>query len=668
MGRILLFLTLFVVQPGLTATALYLTPLEKAVIAIGLRARLSPPAEGALFISKLGDRLAKLKGESSVVVKVQTFEEFLVKQRDFELFDDYALNELPIDKLFKRLKNMTYKSISPRIQRQIEAYRQQRRELLIDKSRIAGSLALKSFPVTEWSSFNELKEQIQLQFKLSLETLTARLASGRGNSPEILILGEVLKMYYGALPIEQKVEIFYRLLQLPLNSDPMDIFLTMLQHSGPQLQKLMQIIGRSEEIPKEFRNVFEKLESGVKQTPWWKVENLLRAEGIDPAMFSYFERKALGVGTMAQAHRTQLNDVTNGFGRRELVIRFLKPGIEKLLEIDHQILIKTAAIIDSDSTVKKYKLPSLAKLVEDQHRSVVEELNLQRTNEDQNFGKTTYNFKQVLSFSRQKNLVSFHVPQSFLFGKNGKLMAQELIIGNKPAKEFQQYALLYPDLYRAVAEELAAQWLDQAFFKSGFFHADLHQGNLMVAVTDAEIKVNILDFGMTGRLNKQLRDSALLLGLGIKFKNAKLIAKHLMYLAKPGSTLPNAASFTQAISEHMAQIKNDKSLDGSLEGWTLWALERGVELHYEFLKLNRGLTAIQNLLSHSKSDLTIESLAQKVAFRNKTHITKLVYNEPLLKPSELPKYFGSLVERPAAVTEPVAPDNIGGMQCRNLFL
>lgn len=649
------------------AEALYLTNAEKALVGFALKSAQEfslkknqlDSIEYQKKFAEIIERFKAYKETEPVLLRVSSFEEFLEAQKEHPLLRDYRLDEIETGYLLELVKPVRFQSDSLRVQKKIEAY-EARRIGQIQKFLTALGLQTLKLGQPQVLNLDVLKAELQEVFDRKVNELTQDLS--QNGSLHVKILEKLLKSYFKNLPDYQKIEILYRISHMPFQSKPLDILLTMIQNSGPQMQKLIQIMGRSEHVPAEFQVIFQRLESGVRPVPWWKVKKLLVAQGLNLEAFTYFERKPVGVGTMAQTHRAQYYDEAGV--RQSVVVRFLKPDIEKYLEMDHQILKVIATDIDSDPELLPYRLPSLADLVEDMHSSVVEELNVLATVEQQKRGQKIYSRSAgVVSFNGQKNLLRFHVPDAKMHTVGNGIMIQELVVGQKPTKELQQYNQIYPDLYRAISEKVAEMWIEEAFFRSGFFHADLHQGNLLASYSDQEIELFLLDFGMTGQLNKRLRESALLLGLGIKLERADIIAKHFLRLGKMKNPEIKGPELSRLVQARINQLRTEPGLGGSLEAWTAWALDLGVELEYEFLKLNRGLTAIEGLLSDSKSTITTEKLAQSISFKNKAYVTRLLMNEPLIGITDIGRLTVSVFgEEKNALSRPVK-----GLRCEALF-
>lgn len=607
----------------------YLSSNEKIMIALGLKLKELPPEERSEALEIINSKIA-LANKNKKNISIEKYKDFLVQFTEKDYFEENNLKSLSIEDLIEKITFTEYSSPSESVQKKINKYILERGKFL-EKSLLAGLIYLsqsdflKNSVIADQTALKNFNSEVKKELTNHINSYLDQM--GVNASPQAEVLSLLLKSYFLYLPEKQKMEIVFQISQLPFSATADDVFMVFIQNCGPQLQKLIQIIGRSPEIPEQYRKLFQRLESEVKSVPWKVVQNLLLQDGIDINDFTYFERKPLGVGTMAQTHRAQF--VQNGV-RRSMVLRFLKPDMARLLEVDRMILQNVALQIDSDPSLKKYKLPSLSKLIDDLNKSVLEELNVEKTALAQQYGKEVYNKKQIISFNGQKNYLNFYVPSTHLVGRSKSTMLQELVFGKKPTKVLTEYKDIYPDLYKKVSEAMAIHWVQQAFFESGFFHADLHQGNILMHVADAQIHLNILDFGMTGQLTKNLRESAILLSVGIRLNHAGLITKHFKNLSKT-KTLPE--NFLEKCKQRIRSNAADS--DFSISGWTAWALDNGLEINYEFLKLNRGMKAIEILLQDSKSSLTFEKIAFSILKHKKAYVSQLVLGEKLLKSTDI---------------------------------
>lgn len=605
----------------------------------------------------------KASGAYQQTVKVATFEAFLDKTYKAEFWNETSLDDLPIAELIKMAHPVKYVSDNAQVQRQIQNHAEARAEIM--KERMS-KLLERSVQFAQ--KINEqIKDQggdakpVPQRTSAYLRTVLEERFNEAFASDELILLKKLLISYFRNLPKDRLAEIAFEISKLPLLAEPLDVASAAILNSGPHLQKLLQLLARNPALPKALRDIFERLENGSKPAPWKKVAQALDEQKIQRSAFTYIEQKPLGVGSMAQAHRAQY--MTRDQKKKSAVIRLLKPGIFRLVEIDEKVLVAVAQDLDRDLELKRFNLPALSPLIEDISLSIAEELNVAQTVRNQNDGGRVYAKETILAFNQQKNFVVVGAPSTFAPIGSSTVMIQDLVIGNKPAKEFDRLQSIYPSLYRKVSEKLTEIWVEEAFFGSGFFHADLHQGNLMVLYTDNAISVQILDYGMVGRLNSSLQNSILLFTVGVLTGNAKLIASTLSNLSKTPLSETEYRALLAKVTKRVQGLGASNQftmMNNSIEGWTAWALSESIEFNYEFLKLNRALQAIKSLLIDSGSPSTVQDIAKEVTLRYKARFSKMILLEPHLGAKDYSLLLKELFpqkmeikETSKAITQPV---------------
>jgi hypothetical protein len=150
--------------------------------------------------------------------------------------------------------------------------------------------------------------------------------------------------------------------------------------------------------------------------------------------------------------------------------------------------------------------------------------------------------------------------------------------------------------------------------------------------------------------------------LGAKMNNAKLIASSLSHLTRTQLTNRKKEKLLADVSARVQKIATGEDTHTSIEDWAAWSIGQGLDLHYEFIKLNRGIMAISSLLDDSKSGLTFEDIANNVVLRNKAKVLSVLSQQDIVKFSEIFK-FGIESAR-AKPQEPAAPN---GLMCKSLF-
>ncbi|WP_413584665.1 AarF/ABC1/UbiB kinase family protein [Bdellovibrio sp. HCB274] len=476
-----------------------------------------------------------------------------------------------------------------------------------------------------------------------------------------IVMETMLSEYFARLSLGSKKLIVSSFLGGDLKMSDMQKFEVMVQNSGPQLQKLLQVIARQGDLDPEMIKIFKRLEDAVRSVPYHQVEKLLNAEKKNYE-FIYFEQKPLGVGTMAQVHRAK---ILMDSIRRDVVVRFIKPDIEKRVFEDERILSEVAKILDGNAELAKSGMPKMAPLVADITATVTAELSQEDTVARQKYAATRYNQEVFMKTPGYKNVVQFHVPEIYS-PKEGQtqFMVQEMVFGKKLDKESKEWSQVAPQLKIGIVEELVRLWGTEAMFGSGFYHSDLHQGNFLVRFGDEKIRVNLLDFGMGGRISREMQQSILLLESSLVLKDADLIGRSLWNISdKVGNRISESQFMTLVAAKVRRGFKTAN--DNSAEEWTKWALNHGLRLPYDFININRGMTILKKMLAESGSTKDMTSIMSKEAVKRPFQVIDTLVGKKMLSPWELVKAGGkSLFEGhlPPAVATPSAPS------CSSVFV
>ncbi|QLY24247.1 AarF/UbiB family protein [Bdellovibrio sp. KM01] len=488
---------------------------------------------------------------------------------------------------------------------------------------------------------------------------TSGLASTQDPAVKI-VMQTMLSEYFARLSLNSKKLIVSSFLGGDLRVGDMQKFEVMVQNSGPQLQKLLQIVARQGDLSPEMTTVFKRLEDAVRPVPYRQVEELLKAERQNYE-FVYFEQKALGVGTMAQVHRAKI--LFNG-RRQDVVVRFIKPDIEMRVQEDSRILKEVAEILDANPELIKSGMPKISPLVSDVTATVTAELSQEDTVARQKFAATRYNQEVFMETPDHKNVIEFHVPEIYPpVGSKTKLMVQEMVLGQKLDKEAKQWNDVAPQLKQGVVEALVRLWGTETLFGEGFYHSDLHQGNFLVQFGDEKIRVNLLDFGMGGKITRELQENLLLLETALTLRDAKLIGQTLWDISSKSANAVTEAKFKSLVSAKVKLGFKTKE-DASADEWTKWALNNGLRLPYDFININRGLTILKKLLEDSGSKKDLTQIMSKVAIqRPRQTISTLVGKDRLSTLELIESGRRAFLSRPL----PPAPKPSVKMSCSQVF-
>ncbi|MEX2419632.1 MAG: AarF/UbiB family protein [Acidimicrobiia bacterium] len=279
---------------------------------------------------------------------------------------------------------------------------------------------------------------------------------------------------------------------------------TALEELGPTFAKLGQILStRADLLPPVFIEELSMLQDNARPLTEEEVVGVAEAELGVPweDVFESIERKPMAAGTIAQVHGAITAD-----GRR-VVVKIQRPTAREDIMQDLALLEVLAEKTD--------KRPALREVVD--MPAVFEHLSasLQRELDFRNEAANIERMRRVLApYPR------IDVPQVDHELTTERLLVMERIDGvairnapDSPARKEAARQLL-ESFYRQIMSE-------------GFFHADPHPGNLMWA----DDKVYLLDLGMVGLLEPDLREQLMLLLLAFWQEDVSFLTDVTLMLA-----------------------------------------------------------------------------------------------------------------------------------------
>lgn len=442
--------------------------------------------------------------------------------------------------------------------------------------------------------------------------MSNQLKGTQGSEGFVMLLSQILRQYYTRLGLSSKKQIFSQILGADLNADGVEKFSIMVQNSGPQFQKLLQVISRDFKANAQLTRVFKQLESSVRPVPPVLVREIMEKERANYKWISY-ELTPMGVGTMAQIHR---GEIATEQGIQSVAIRFIKPGIDKRVEEDRRILSEIAPILDQDPKFKAAGMPTLSPLVDDLTKSVMDEVLLGKTMAMQIAGKEHYQQKLFYNDGVYKTDLAVNVPSVIVKGNTQLVMVQDMSKGMPLDQLVEEWKDILPHLKTQIAEQITTMWLEEVLFRSGFYHSDLHQGNFLVSLTADQIQVDILDFGMSGYIQKPTRELLLLLSIGLEALDAQMVTNALWELSRKDKNTITREKLLDGVVQRMNKVKRLEIAEPTTGQWTSWAMEKGMRFPEEFIGVNRGLIILERLLLESGSKLNCYKIGKTLTIRH----------------------------------------------------
>ncbi|MEW6002353.1 MAG: AarF/ABC1/UbiB kinase family protein [Nitrospirota bacterium] len=280
-----------------------------------------------------------------------------------------------------------------------------------------------------------------------------------------------------------------------------------LEDLGTTFIKLGQILStRPDLIPPEYVGQFSKLQDSAPPLPYSRVIKVIQQElGPPEKIFKTFNVQPLASASIGQVHEAFLHDDTT------VVVKVQRPGVEALVERDLEVLTDLARLAEEHTRVGAYY----------DITGWVNEFAFILRNE-MDYTREAHNADRIrTNFVDDERL---YVPRINWEYTTKRVLTMEKISGIKinDIKALDKAGL---DRHR-IAENCAHIVLTMAY-EHGFFHADPHPGNFIVLSNEV---IGLIDYGMVGRLDENLRRSLLRLDMALIRRDADRLVDELMAL------------------------------------------------------------------------------------------------------------------------------------------
>ena len=254
---------------------------------------------------------------------------------------------------------------------------------------------------------------------------------------------------------------------------------------GPTFLKFGQIIASSAGLfPDRYVKEFQKVLDRVRPFPFADVQRII-AEDLGPeraAQLTNIVEKPLASASIAQVHTAELTDGT------QVVIKVQRPGIDKRIHADMKIMRFMAGIV-----AKVRRGADLANPV-----GVIDDFTA-TLNEELDFHKEAANLDRFNEIMRELGHGNIRAPVPHNDLTTKRVLVMERFSGIR-VDQFDEIKRRGIDGELKLVAGLRAWFQCVVFY--GFFHGDVHAGNLML-LDDEDI--GFLDFGIVGRFDDRQR-------------------------------------------------------------------------------------------------------------------------------------------------------------------
>ncbi|MFS0774074.1 2-polyprenylphenol 6-hydroxylase [Sphingomonas sp. 1P08PE] len=329
------------------------------------------------------------------------------------------------------------------------------------------------------------------------------------------------------------------------------------QAIGPAAIKLGQTLAtRPDLVGEAAAHDLLRLQDQLPAVAFETIHEAIRASlGRDPALlFSRIEETPVGAASIAQVHRAVTTD------GRQVAVKVLRPGVEEDFGRAIDTYQWAAAQLEALSPEARRLRPRLT--IENFRRWTMRELNFRR--------EAASASELAESMTAEPDFV---VPAIDWQRSTAKVLTVEWIDGIKLSDRAALLAAGY-DLPK-LAQTLVRAFLRQAIAE-GFFHADMHQGNLFALPGD---RIAAIDFGIMGRIDRRARVWLAEILYGLITGNYKRVAE-IHFEAGYVPSHHNVAEFAtalRAVGEPMRGLPvKDMSIGMMLDG--LFSITRDFDM------------------------------------------------------------------------------------------
>lgn len=315
-----------------------------------------------------------------------------------------------------------------------------------------------------------------------------------------------------------------------------------LEILGPTFTKLGQIMAiREDLLPKAITEELDSLMDHLPPIPYEQVQAIIERELDDPidALFQRVNPEPLGAASIAQVHRATTHD------GGDVVVKVVKPGIRDVVTSDLKLLEFFGGFL-------QWLLPRY------QPKQIIEEFSAYTKREID----LDYEADHAEIFSANfQDVPGIAFPDVYRELSTADVLTMEHLGGIRPNS---QAVLELSEAERERVIDLGASAIIRMLYKDGFFHADLHAGNIKILPGERpeDLQIGFIDLGMVGRFRADIKRRLLYYYYALVREDVENAARYLLDMARVGKG-GDPHGFQRAVSD-MARHFLMRSKQGSI--------------------------------------------------------------------------------------------------------
>ncbi len=364
---------------------------------------------------------------------------------------------------------------------------------------------------------------------------------------------------------------------------------------GPIFVKFGQVLStRRDLIPPDIADELAKLQDRVPPFSSAVARSMIE-QGMGrriEEVFEHFETDPVASASIAQVHFGRLH------GGREVAVKVLRPGVLSVIDSDLGLLRSAAVWLERMSVDGRRLRPR--EVVAEFDKYLHDELDL--TREAANATQLRRNME---------GLDLLLAPEMIWDLSSAEVLVMERMVG-VPISQIDRLKEAGVDIPK-LARDGVTIFFTQVF-RDGFFHADMHPGNIMVSLDPATFQRYIaLDFGIVGTLDERDKDYLAQNFLAFFRRDYRRVAElHIESgWVPPGTRVDELEGAVRAVCEpHFDRPLKDISLGQVLMRLFQTSRRFNVEIQPQLVLLQKTLLNVEGLGRQLDPDLDLWATAK----------------------------------------------------------